>query len=113
MAYFLLKTLITALLVVGISELARRYTLWSALLASLPLTSILAFIWIYIEQKESQKIIELSYSIFWLVIPSLVFFLVLPLLLKHGVAFTWAMFIAGGATAACYVISIYVHKLLV
>lgn len=59
MAYFLIKTLITAILVAGISELTRRYTLWAALLASLPLTSILAFNWVYEEQKEPQKIIEL------------------------------------------------------
>jgi hypothetical protein len=102
MLYFLLKTFISAVLIAGISELSRRYTLWAALLASLPLTSILAFIWIYCEQKDPQKIIELSYSIFWLVIPSLVFFLVLPLLLKHGIAFTWSMLIAASATAICY-----------
>jgi inner membrane protein involved in colicin E2 resistance len=112
MAYFLVKTFITAILVAGISELTRRYTLWAALLASLPLTSILAFIWIYWEQKDPQKIIELSYSVFWLVIPSLVFFLVLPLLLKHGFAFTWAMLIAGGATAVCYAGAIYLQKIL-
>ncbi len=112
MAYFLVKTLITAILVAGISELARRYTLWAAFLASLPLTSILAFIWVYLEQKDPQKIIELSYSVFWLVIPSLVFFLVLPLLLKHGFAFTWAMIIAGGITAICYAGAIYLYKVL-
>lgn len=112
MAYFLVKTLITAVLVAGISELARRYTLWAALLASLPLTSILAFIWVYLEKKDPQKIIELSYSVFWLVIPSLVFFLVLPLLLKHGLAFTWAMLIAGGATAVCYAGAICFYKMM-
>lgn len=110
MAYFFVKTLITAILVAGISELTRRYTLWAALLASLPLTSILAFIWVYWEEKDPQKVIELSYSIFWLVIPSLAFFLILPLLLKHGLTFTWAMLIASGATAVCYAGAIYLYK---
>jgi hypothetical protein len=72
--YFLIKTLITAIIIAAISELSRRYTLWAALLASLPLTSILAFIWMYWDTKDTGKIIELSYSVFWLVFPSLAFF---------------------------------------
>ncbi len=100
--YFLTKTLITALIVAGVSELAKRYTLWAALLASLPLTSILALIWTYADSKDSSKIIELSYSIFWLVLPSLAFFLILPFLLKQGWAFPWAMAIAIAAMMALY-----------
>lgn len=62
--YFLIKTLITALIIAATSELSRRYTLWAALLASLPLTSILAFLWVYWDTKDTGKIIELSYSVF-------------------------------------------------
>jgi len=58
LTYFLIKTLITAVIVAAISELASRYTLWSALLASLPLTSMLAFIWVYVDSKDTQKIIH-------------------------------------------------------
>ncbi|PZP86427.1 MAG: hypothetical protein DI582_02865 [Azospirillum brasilense] len=108
--YFLIKTLITALIIAAISELSRRYTLWAALLASLPLTSILAFLWVYWDTKDTGKIIELSYSVFWLVFPSLAFFLILPLLLKHGLGFPTAM---GGAimvTAAFYAIGICLYK---
>ncbi len=87
MIYFFVKTLITALIVAAISELARRYSMFAAALASLPLTSILAFVWIYQEGKDNRQIIELSYSIFWLVIPSLAFFLLLPVLMKFGFRF--------------------------
>ena len=66
-------TLLTALIVAAVSELSRRFTLLSAMLIALPLTSILAFRWIYYESKDTQKIIEMSYSVFWLVIPSLLF----------------------------------------
>lgn len=100
--YFLIKTLITALIVAAVSELARRYTVWAALLASLPLTSILAFIWIYWDTKDSEKIIELSYSVFWLVFPSLAFFLILPFLLKQGLAFPAAMGISVIVMAIIY-----------
>ncbi len=82
--YFALKVLITALIVAGVSELSRRYSLMAAALASLPLTSILAFIWTYRETKDLQKVVDLSSSIFWMVIPSLLFFVMFPLFVKAG-----------------------------
>jgi hypothetical protein len=90
MQYFI-KIIVTALLITGISELAKRFTSVAAVLASLPLTSILAFIWLYRDTKDKQKVIDLSYGIFWMVLPSLLFFIVLPLLLKKGMGFGWAM----------------------
>lgn len=100
--YFLTKTIITALIIAAASELSKRYSLVSALLLSLPLTSILGFIWIYAESKDPAKIIEMSYSVFWLVIPSLLFFLALPLLLKHGVKFVPAMLLSCLLLAGVY-----------
>lgn len=82
--YFLLKTIITALVVVGISSLGKKFSLLGGMLASLPLTSILAFIWLYQDTKDVGKIIDLSYVIFWMVVPSLFFFLCLPWFLKLG-----------------------------
>lgn len=110
MGYFLIKTLITALIVAAVSELARRYTVWAALLASLPLTSILAFVWVYWDTKDNGKIIELSYSVFWLVFPSLAFFLMLPFLLKQGLAFPWAMAGAIAAMAALYGAGVWLYQ---
>ncbi len=109
---FLTKTLITALIVAAVSELARRYTVWAALLASLPLTSILAFIWVYWDTKDTNKIIELSYSVFWLVFPSLAFFLILPFLLKQGLAFPWAMVASVTAMAALYGAGLWLFKVV-
>ncbi|MBC7428337.1 MAG: DUF3147 family protein [Bacteriovorax sp.] len=82
--YIVLKILITALVVVGISEIGKRFSFAAGILASLPLTSILAFVWLYQDTKNSAEIINLSYVIFWMVIPSLFFFLALPFLLKIG-----------------------------
>jgi hypothetical protein len=112
MGYFLTKTFITALIIATISELSRRYTVWAALLASLPLTSILAFIWVYVDTKDTGKIIELSYSVFWLVFPSLAFFLILPFLLKQGLAFSVAMTGSIAAMAALYGIGMFIYKAL-
>src|SRR4051812_30546607 len=102
MTYFFIKTMITALIVAGISEISRRYSLMAALLASLPLTSILALIWIYADSKDTQKIATMSYDIFWLVLPSLAFFLLLPWLLKLDIKFAFAMLISCVVTTGLY-----------
>lgn len=87
MGYLIFKTLITSLVIVSVTEVSKRFTFMASLLAALPLTSILIFIWMYIEQKDVEKISSMSLGIFFLVIPSLIFFLILPLLLRKGVGF--------------------------
>jgi hypothetical protein len=96
---FLLKVAVSALLIAGISELGRRSTAAAAILASLPLTSILAMLWLYRDTGSVEKISGLSIGIFWAVLPSLLFFIVLPIFLRSGIRFTWAML------AACVVMT--------
>lgn len=102
MTYYVLKLAITALLVVAISEFAKRSTIAGALLASLPLVSLLAMIWLYAENKDAAEIAALSRSIFWLVLPSLALFLVLPELLERGYAFYLSLGVAVTVTIAAY-----------
>ena len=66
-------------------------SLFTAVLASLPLTSILAMTWLYIETRDTEKVASLSVGIFGAVLPSLLFFIALPLLLRSGARFSWAM----------------------
>lgn len=89
MFYIIIKTVLTAVIIVGISEIGKRYTTFAALLAALPLTSLLAMIWLYVDTKDQARIADLSISIFWLVLPTLIFFLILPWLLRQQVNF-WA-----------------------
>ena len=100
--YYALKVLLTALVVVAVSELAKRYSALAALLAVLPLTSLLAFVWLYLEGASSVQLSALSRGIFWLVLPSLVFFLVFPALLERSGGFWWALVGAAAATSAAY-----------
>lgn len=100
--YLAIKFIISAALVVAISEIAKRYSFAAAVLASLPITSILAFIWLYLDTGDTAKITALSYDIAWLVVPSLVFFIALPLLLKQGMQFWLALLLACAATAVGY-----------
>ncbi|MFZ4398435.1 MAG: DUF3147 family protein [Bacteroidales bacterium] len=74
MWYYFIKLIITSAIIVAISEISKRSSLIGSILASIPLISFLAFIWLYIETKDVGKIAELSTNIFWLVIPSLSFF---------------------------------------
>ena len=87
MTYTLIKFGVSAAIIVAVSEIAKRSSFLGGLLASLPLTSLLAFIWLWHDTRDAQKVAALSTSILWLVLPSLVLFLVLPLLLKRGVSF--------------------------
>jgi hypothetical protein len=108
----LLKIIVTALVITGISELGRRYNTMAAILASLPLTSILAMIWLYVDTKDNAKVIELSYGIVWAVLPSLLFFITLPLLLKWGLKFSLAMLLSCLLMACFYFVYLFILKKL-
>ena len=110
--YFFVKTLITALVVAAVSELTRRYSLIAAALVSLPLTSILAFIWVYQDSKDTAKIIELSQSILWLVLPSAVFFVILPILLRMHLGFYLSLVLSCAIMAGAYGLFIWAKKLM-
>ena len=102
MTYYLVKIFVTTVLIVMISEIAKRSTFIGAILASVPLVSVLAMIWLYIDTKDVTRISNLSISIFWLVIPSLTLFLALPLLLKQGLNFYLSIGISVVLTVGCY-----------
>lgn len=85
--YYVIKILVTAGLVVAVSEASKRSSLIGGLLASLPLVSFLGMIWLYMDTGSTEKVADLSKSVFWLVLPSLPFFLLLPFLLKRGWGF--------------------------
>jgi hypothetical protein len=99
---YVIKVMVTAIAVVAISELGKRSSLWGALLASLPLTSLLAFVWLYQSTQSSEAIASLSQSIFWLVLASLPLFVVLPLLLRAGMAFWPSLGLSCVVTVAAY-----------
>lgn len=100
--YVVVKILISAMIITAVSELAKRSTFAAAILVSLPLTSILAFSWIYWESRDAEKIAAMSYEVLWFVIPSLAFFLILPALLRFGVKFLPAMIVSSLLVAVLY-----------
>ena len=105
----IIKLAITAVLVVLVSEVAKRSSLLGGLLASLPLVSYLALIWLYTDTHDAQKVAALSTSVFWLVLPSLPFFIVLPALLKRF-GFATSFGIATAIMFACYLLMVALLK---
>jgi hypothetical protein len=109
---FAVKILVSAVLIAAISEVSRRNVLMGGLLASLPLTSVLAMVWLYHDTHDVGQISRLSVSILWLVLPSLILFVILPFLLKRQIPFYGALLLSCGATAAVYTLMVLVLKRL-
>ena len=104
---YVAKVALSAVLVVAVSEIAKRSSFWGAALASLPITSLLAFIWLYVETGDTARIAALSHGVFWLVLPSLVLFLVLPFLVRAGWNFWPSLAVASAATALAYAVMVW------
>jgi uncharacterized membrane protein (GlpM family) len=106
MGRFLFKTLISALVISGVSELGKRSTAAAAVLASLPLTSLMAILWLYSDTRDPERAARLSVGIFWAVVPSLVFLASLAFLLRSAIRFPVALTGSIVLTAATYFIYI-------
>ena len=102
MGQYALKIALSALILVAVAEIAKRSSFWAAALASLPLTSLLAFVWLYLDTGDVQRVAALAGGIFWLVLPSLLLFVLLPLLLRNGLGFWLSLAISSAATALAY-----------
>ncbi len=98
----LVRAAISGALVALASEAARRSSILGAVLISLPLTSILAIVWLYRDTRDTDEIASFAWSILWIIPPSLVFFVALPVALGRGIAFAPAMLLAGVVTVAAY-----------
>ncbi len=101
MIQYIIKTAITLIIIIGASIIAKKSSLIGGILVSLPIVSVLAMVWLWVDTKSKAKVAQFSISVFWLVIPSLVLFICLPLLLKK-LDFGWAMLISCGLTIVAY-----------
>jgi len=82
----------------------------AALLASLPLTSLLAFIWLYLDKNENEPVAQLSMDIFWMVIPSLAFFPVFSYCLRQNWSFVISMVVSAAITVGVYYLFFFLLK---
>ncbi len=94
MLYLAIKALISGVIVAAVSEVAKRNPGFGALIASLPLVSVLGMIWLWHDKPDAENMAAHAGATFWYVLPSLPMFLVVPALMKRGVPF-WPALGAG------------------
>ena len=91
MFYLVVKALISGILIAAASEVAKRFPGFGALIASLPLVSVLGMIWLWSDKPDVENMAVHAGATFWYVIPSLPMFLLIPALLRSGLPFWLAL----------------------
>ena len=110
MWYYLIKLFLSAGIIVMVTEIAKFNATLGGLIKSLPLISLLAILWLYAETKNVDKVMVLSISTFWFVLPTLPFFVVLPALLKQGYEFYVSLILSCIVMLLGYVLMVTVLK---
>jgi hypothetical protein len=100
--YLVIKAALSGVIVAAVSEIARRYPGWGGLVASLPLTSLLAMIWLFRDTHDPERVAELSVSTIWFFVPSVPLFIALPMLIRTGLGFWPSMAIVIAGTLVLY-----------
>jgi hypothetical protein len=111
MAY-VIKIFVSALLIAIISEISKRSPFAGALIASLPLVSILAVLWLWRDTHDAPLIASHLQSTFWMVLPSLPMFLVIPALLRNNIGFWLSMSLGVVMTVSLYGLMIFAARYL-
>lgn len=107
MWYLVLKAALSGVIVAAASEVARRWPGFGALIASLPLVSVLGMIWLWHDRPDAANMAAHAQATFWFVLPSLPMFLVIPLLLHRGVGFWAALGLGCVLTVALYLLMVW------
>ncbi|MDF1717619.1 MAG: DUF3147 family protein [Antarcticimicrobium sp.] len=105
MGYLIAKALISGLIIMIVSEVAKRAPGLGALIASLPLISVLGMIWLWRDKPDPQHMAAHAQATFWYVLPSLPMFLLIPALLNRGWGFWWALAAGCLLTVVLYLIT--------
>ena len=96
MLYLAIKAAISGVIVAVVSEVAKRYPGFGALIASLPLVSVLGMMWLWRDKPDVPNMAAHVEATFWFVLPSLPMFLVIPAMLRNGIGF-WPSLAVGCA----------------
>lgn len=108
MTYFLLKAIISGILIAVISEVARRFPSFGGLIASLPLVSVIAILWLWSDTGGDKGLVAShARATLWFVVPSLPFFLVLPALMERNVNFWLALILSCVLTMLLYLFAMW------
>jgi hypothetical protein len=107
MFYLTLKAALSGILVAAISQIARKYPGLGGLVSSLPLVSVLGMMWLWRDTHDPDRMAAHVSGTLWFIAPSLPMFLLIPAMLKRGIAF-WPSLAAGCAlTMALYALMVW------
>ena len=112
MSYLIVKAVISGIIIAVVSEIARRSPGFGALVASLPLVSILGMIWLWRDTSDTTRLADHAQATFWFVLPSLPMFLLVPALRHWGVGFWPALGLGCILTIALYVAMVSLGPLI-
>ena len=110
MTPLLTKYALTALIIVAVSEIAKRNDKWGALISALPLVTLIVMIWLHLENQGDQKIANHALYTFWYVLPTLPMFLLMPRLMTRGVNFWLAILLCALLTVLCFTITAVIAR---
>ena len=102
MLYLAIKAALSGVIIAIVSEVAKRYPGFGALIASLPLVSVLGMLWLWRDKPDVPNMAAHVEATFWFVLPSLPMFLLMPWMMRHGVGFYLALAIGCAITVALY-----------
>ena len=102
MLYLAIKAALSGIIIAIVSEVAKRYPGFGALIASLPLVSVLGMLWLWRDKPDVPNMATHVEATFWFVIPSLPMFLIIPWMMRNGVSFYVALAIGCAVTIALY-----------
>jgi len=105
---YVAKILISAAAFTFITEVARRNTALAALVTALPLTTVLALLWMHHTGAEPTRLATYLGETLWYVLPSLLFFILMPILLRKGMSFYLAFLLSAAATVVLYLVMVRV-----
>lgn len=103
--YFIIKVFISALIIGVVTKLSEKTPVAGALLKSLPLTSFLVFFIMKYEGRTNKEIMNMSWDILYMVIPSLILFIVFPMLLSRGFNFYLSLAVSTGVMSLGYLLT--------
>lgn len=108
MLYLLVKAALSGIIIAIVSEVARRSPGFGALIASLPLVSVMGMMWLWHDTHDSQRLADHAGATLWFVLPSLPMFALIPWLLRSGVNFWLALILGCALTIVLYTIMTWI-----
>ena len=98
------KAVLSGTLIVAIAEIGKRLPAMGALIASLPLVSVLGMILLWRARPDAENMALHAEATFWYVLPSLPMFLAIPAMLRSGWPFWLALGLGCALTMALYLL---------